>query len=1493
MAYQPKSYRKFLATSVSAAMLASAAAVVPADVQQADAAESFSDVSNDYWASESIQRLADQGIINGYPDGTYGPGEEINRGQVAELLVNAFDLDVDQDAESSFEDLNDESYYTPFAEAVNEAGYITGRENDTMFAAGMDLSREQMATILVRAFELEAKEDSDATVGDLDQAHESHQENIEILAQYDITSTEDGNFRPKETVTRAQFATFLDRALEVQEPLEIANISALTEDGHILEVEFTRPYTEDLEASDIRITESDSGERVGVDEVELSSNRTTAEITLYDNTSEGAAPEIERLQEYDIQIGDLETTWVRPGFEDEIRVTDVDPEDGTITAGGTTYNVTDEEFDYYQALGSEISVWFDQNDDIVDYEFEDEDVVEGAIEVNGDADEIEVLNGGDTYDIADEEDFNFYLNGESEDLEADTEYDYAKLYFDNSGDVEAVHAYNFEDSILADEVDDNYVLGYDADEVDLEDHLIVKNGEQISIDDIQHNDLVFFNEDAEENGIAVVTDETVTGEIDGVYQNSFDIDGENFSYDGAQYVNEDGEIENLDDDGAEMLQDSGEEVTAHFNWKGDLVIVSGGQEGELEEQFETSYTTDSIVAYNDVRGNERVELSVVDSDGNEHLYDFDITDLEEIVVDGEEYETGDDLPNDEDFEIDEFVIDPDNDLDEETSFSIVAHDDDDNPSDDIVEISDDRRLVGVDTNEDGDVVGLKFFSEDSSDFSETVETDDDFVEADNDSSYRIQNNTKVVNVDADEDEYPDADDVTIMDWDEVQDNGTNINDGTVYYDEDNYATHIVTSDLEVENTTDYSAVLTRVDVNTDDEIDRIEALVNGERETYDVNDLESGDLDFADFDDLEPGKSVVLEVNDDNDQVTDIKEADDGDVNRLESGEVTDIEVGNNRIEVDGTWYELESDAEVYDVTDDDADDYSVENLRDIEEGDSVELILAAGGSTFVDAVVRTDETDGGSGGSGDVETDGEVTYINGDGTTVDLNDEEQIELVDELGEDGLRNLADDDDITLFDEYRDELEGAEIDFETNAAGEAYSINSIVLEEADYSDDFIETLVQNFDGITIDGQGQAETTITGDGFEVTADNVTMSDLSSEGTVVIGDVDDFTAENTNFDDLTVSGGGSDSVVLSGVNVSGDFTVDSDSAVRVEFAGTTLQGTTVVNTDQNVEFDADSGSTFEQEIQNQGAGQLTLAGTVNAESGYSGDNIVVDENADESTQESFALDEINELDSENQSEALTSLNSFVTQFEDSELETDEKEIAAGYVPLNQPEGGYSTLAEVEERVEAGLTVRSAFESAVDAVSNNDSDLYQDVVVSVAEDLESIGVENFELYTTNPETEENITVQELAEKLRDLDDVENIESIVDEALSDQTSYTEITTAIGEAVAAAEVAEVADAITFDTISGDNDSADAVTTDLTLPENGTEADAELPDVDISWASNNEDVVETDGTVNQPASDAEDANVTLTATVGEEGEVTEDVEIDVTVSAQESAGTTGE
>ncbi|MFB5662263.1 S-layer homology domain-containing protein [Alteribacillus sp. HJP-4] len=235
-------YKKWAAalTAIVIATMISAA-----ELDNTDAADSFSDVHEDYWASGPIQRMKDQGILNGNKDGTYAPNQDISRGQAASLLVAACDLPMEENPESTFNDLTDDSFSTPFAEAVREAGLMVGRNEGTEFEAAQKLSREQMATILVRAFDLEPVENSERDVTDLHSAHETHKQNVKILAQYGITSTKEGNFRPLEPVTRAQFAVFLERALSIDFTKGQGIESLRAADATSFEVTFTRDLSEE------------------------------------------------------------------------------------------------------------------------------------------------------------------------------------------------------------------------------------------------------------------------------------------------------------------------------------------------------------------------------------------------------------------------------------------------------------------------------------------------------------------------------------------------------------------------------------------------------------------------------------------------------------------------------------------------------------------------------------------------------------------------------------------------------------------------------------------------------------------------------------------------------------------------------------------------------------------------------------------------------------------------------------------------------------------------------------------------------------------------------------------------------------------------------------------------------------------------------------------------------------------------------------------------
>ena len=51
----------------------------------------FSDVPDDEWYSDAVASLSEKGIINGYPDGTFGPTNNVNRAELAVILYRLID----------------------------------------------------------------------------------------------------------------------------------------------------------------------------------------------------------------------------------------------------------------------------------------------------------------------------------------------------------------------------------------------------------------------------------------------------------------------------------------------------------------------------------------------------------------------------------------------------------------------------------------------------------------------------------------------------------------------------------------------------------------------------------------------------------------------------------------------------------------------------------------------------------------------------------------------------------------------------------------------------------------------------------------------------------------------------------------------------------------------------------------------------------------------------------------------------------------------------------------------------------------------------------------------------------------------------------------------------------------------------------------------------------------------------------------------------------
>ena len=182
----------------------------------------FTDLDTPHAAS--ILCAAEYGLVSGYPDGTFRPGEPITRAQmatfVAAWLRTATGTVLRTPDEPAFDDVA-ASVHGPAIEAIAAAGIVTGRA-DGRFDPEASLTRGQFTRAVANAisyadvFEIDGPLPPAVTEPVFtDVADTTFEATILALAGVGITSgLGDGRFDPTAPVTRGQLATFLLRAAD-------------------------------------------------------------------------------------------------------------------------------------------------------------------------------------------------------------------------------------------------------------------------------------------------------------------------------------------------------------------------------------------------------------------------------------------------------------------------------------------------------------------------------------------------------------------------------------------------------------------------------------------------------------------------------------------------------------------------------------------------------------------------------------------------------------------------------------------------------------------------------------------------------------------------------------------------------------------------------------------------------------------------------------------------------------------------------------------------------------------------------------------------------------------------------------------------------------------------------------------------------------------------------------------------------------------------------
>jgi len=263
---------------------------------------------------------------------------------------------------------------------------------------------------------------------------------------------------------------------------------------------------------------------------------------------------------------------------------------------------------------------------------------------------------------------------------------------------------------------------------------------------------------------------------------------------------------------------------------------------------------------------------------------------------------------------DYYAIDMVNNAGEEISYDMKSADVDVEGTTKDASLASEGAVIELEVDEDGDVEVIKVLASEGV-VPDDVELDDKYIGAN-----RLKATTVVYFLDGEGHAVSDidADDVIVTTWADV----TEFEElsKAVVYAKDGYVNYLVVEEDNTDSTSetdDLTALITDVRYNTDKELVRLTAFVNGAKETYTVNEVvyaqDKAGKDIETLKDIAADDVVVLKVDEDGIVQSIVKNSD---LTVKTDVQLASIVTRDNEITVTGgTEYELVSDGAVYDIT--------------------------------------------------------------------------------------------------------------------------------------------------------------------------------------------------------------------------------------------------------------------------------------------------------------------------------------------------------------------------------------------------------------------------------------------------------------------------------------------------------------------------------------------------------------------------------------------------
>lgn len=200
------------AIALSSTLTISLSAAVPPVFAQAR----FNDVESSYWANQYVQSLTDANIINGFPDGTFRPDEQMTRAQFASILYGGFPK-ADIREPITFSDVPTDHWAAGAISAAYTQGFLSGYPDGT-FGLDQPITRLEVLLSLTSGLGMTASTDTTALLSTFTDGGEIPEWAVAAIAaatekQLIVNYPNTQQLNPQRNATRAEIAAIAHQAL--------------------------------------------------------------------------------------------------------------------------------------------------------------------------------------------------------------------------------------------------------------------------------------------------------------------------------------------------------------------------------------------------------------------------------------------------------------------------------------------------------------------------------------------------------------------------------------------------------------------------------------------------------------------------------------------------------------------------------------------------------------------------------------------------------------------------------------------------------------------------------------------------------------------------------------------------------------------------------------------------------------------------------------------------------------------------------------------------------------------------------------------------------------------------------------------------------------------------------------------------------------------------------------------------------------------------------